>query len=308
MRAVLVVATALAAACAPGSGDAEGGLDVPWSDATIVVGQVERVVPANATAVDVVTELVGPERVAALPATALVYSRLADDAAAWAHVPRFARYEAEALLALDPDLVLCDALQADATTDVLRGAGVPVLRAPSDEGWDAIDAYVLFVARLLDAEPAGRALVDDVAARRARLAERTAVFPDWTAVTYTNSGTGGWTAGSGTSADALLAAAGLANAAAAHGVEGHAPLDYETLITWDPDVIVVSRSHDGASSPTADLLRREPALASLRAVRRDRIVTLPPSLYSTVSHRLVDASEAVVDALEPHVPTTSERR
>lgn len=274
---------------------------VPWGG-TIEVGAVRRVVPANATAVDVVTALVGPERVAALPETALVYSVLADDLGPWSDLPRFERYEAEALLALSPDLVLCDTLQADATTDVLRAAGVPVLRAPSAEDWDGIEDYVAFVAELLDTADAGRALVDDLRARRERLLEAAAARPRWTAVTYTNSGTGGWTAGAGTSADALLAAAGLVNLAAERGVQGHARLDFETLLTWDPDVIVVARALDGSPSPTAALLRGEPALASLEALRRDRIVVLPAALFSTVSQRLVDAAETLSDALDAFAP------
>ena len=87
--------------------------------------------------------------------------------------------------------------------------------------------------------------------------------------------------------------------AAAEGVP-RATADPDEL--EDCDVIVVARALDGSPSPTAALLRGEPALASLEALRRDRIVVLPAALFSTVSQRLVDAAETLSDALDAFAP------
>src|SRR6185436_8052606 len=54
-----------------------------------------RVLPANATWVDFVSLLVGPERVAALPAEASGYSRLGSSSGAWAELAPYPVFEGE---------------------------------------------------------------------------------------------------------------------------------------------------------------------------------------------------------------------
>ncbi len=297
-------------ACGPGAqleqtpGATARRVMTPWNGATLDIASTERVIPANATAVDVVATLVGPERIAALPETASTYSLLSTNPERWESIPRFGRYESETLLTLNPDFVLCDPWQDNTASDVLRDAGVPVMCSPGEATWPAIESYVRSVAQALDAVESGELLIARLEERRDRLATATVNVRGMTALTYSNGGTGGWTAGSNTSAETLITTAGLVNAATAQGIDGHQRVDFETLITWDPDIIIVASGKDGAPGPTAALLRSEPALASLTAVRLDRIVELPAALFNTVSHRLLDASEALAAAAASMFETT----
>jgi iron complex transport system substrate-binding protein len=261
-----------------------------------------RVVPASATAVDLVAALVEPARIAGVPEQALEYSVLHDAGEEHAAIPRFEAYLAEPVLALRPDLVVIDPWQAPETTARLRRTGVDVLALPEIRGWaDARRALEIAGARLGEADRA-RELVAALEARIARLRERAASRPQLRALAYSNFGGAGSSAGSGTTVDAMFELAGLRNALAERGTGGHVGLTFEELLGLDPDVIVVSRPLKMPEGPAGDrggaserLLYSEPRLASLRAVAERRVVALPAWLYATGSHEIVHGAEVLSD-------------
>jgi ABC-type Fe3+-hydroxamate transport system substrate-binding protein len=141
--------------------------------------------------------------------------------------------------------------------------------------------------------------------RVAALAQRTAPRGRLRAISYSNFGTQGHGAGSGTTIDEILRLAGLENAAATAGRVGHVSLSFEELILLDPDVIVVSTplhtdvAHAGDRGGASEtVLLSEPSLAGLRAVRERRIARLAPGLFACASQRVVDAAEALAAELE----------
>ena len=101
----------------------------------------------------------------------------------------------------------------------------------------ALAQLVGVLGRALDAEDGSRALIEEYDGRVAALRADTS-RSGWTALSYSNYGTGGWTAGSGTTADLMIALAGMQNAAAAAGFEGHVSLGMECLLA-----IEFSRPH-----------------------------------------------------------------
>ena len=118
-------------------------------------------------------------------------------------------------------------------------------------------------------------------------------------MSYSNFGAGGSTTGRGTTLDIVFELAGVENAAARAGLEGHAALDHELLLALDPDLIVVGGDEDEVDAPgTAAYLLAQPELAGLRAVSTGRIVTLPAELFTTVSTELVRAAETLAAELD----------
>lgn len=290
---------ALLVACAPG--------DAPAPTAPGAPSPARRVVPASATAVDMLAALVEPERVAGFPVQALEYSVLHGDPAAFRDHPRFDVWLAEPVLALAPDLVVVDPWQAVETNARLAEAGVRVHRLP--EVADLPEAYAALEA-LAEAVGAdeGRldALLADCAAREARLEQRAAARGRrFEALCYSNFGAAGWTAGARTTLDQVMRLAGCTNLAAEAGRSGHVELTFEELLVLDPEVILVSRPLAMGVGPAGDrggaseeLLRSEAALAGLRALREDRIVALPAWLFATGSHEQLTAAEALADELD----------
>ncbi len=258
-----------------------------------------RVLPANAAWVDYLTLLTGPERVCALPAAAFGYSRLAPDPGPWAALPRFSGLQAEALLALEPDLVLAHAWQDPETLATLRRAEIGLLALPVPESWDEVEETLVLLATVLGERARVAEIAADHAARRAALRARASGFAGLRALCYTNLGAGGWTAGLGTTAHVLLELAGLRDAAAEAGIRGEASVEIETLLSLAPDLFVVGLPDRTESQPpSADVLTGEPALAGLEAIRARRIVALPAALFSSASPELLRGAERLVEELE----------
>jgi len=263
------------------------------------VARPERILPANAAWVDALSLMVGPERVVALPGEAFGYSRLTPSEAGWAALPRLAVFEAERALALRPDLVLAHAWQNPETIATLRRAGIPVLAPHVPQRWADVTDGLVTLGAALGEEELAREVVLELEARRATLRTRAARFAGLSALTYTNLGAGGWTAGAGTTGDVLLELAGLENAAARAGLRGDAPADGERLLALAPDLFVVGQPDASEHSPpSAEFLLAEPALVHLEAVRARRIVTLPPALFTSASPELLTGAERLIDELE----------
>jgi iron complex transport system substrate-binding protein len=93
----------------------------------------------------------------------------------------------------------------------------------------------------------------------------------------------------------ILDAVGATNLFA--GLEGGwADVSWEQVVKADPDVIVLADASWSSADDKMAFLRKDPVLSRLRAVREDRIVTLPYS-ESTPGVRLADGAKAVADQL-----------
>jgi iron complex transport system substrate-binding protein len=270
------------------------------------VAPAQRIVPASATAVDLVVALVDPGRIAGFPVQALEYSTLHGEPPVFAAHPRFDSWLAEPVLALAPDLVVVDAWNAPDTNARLAEAGVRVHAVREVRGFEDACAALRELAAVVGAEERAEALIAELEARTADLVARAeARGPRPRALCYSNFGASGWSAGAGTTVDEVMRLAGCANLVAEAGERGHVELDFERLLVLDPDLILVSRPLSMGEGPAGDrggaseaVLLSEPSLAGLRAVRDGRIVRLPAWLYATGSHEIVTAAEFLADELD----------
>lgn len=293
---------ALACACSRAP-DASTPGDAPAPNST--ASPATRIVPASATAVDFVAALVGPERIAGFPRQALEYSSLHDDPR-FAEHPTFYAFLAEPVLELGPDLVVSDPWQARDTQERLREAGVPVVVLPEVATYAEARAVLESYGRTLGVEPRAAALIADLDARVAALRKRAAARGrHLRAMTYSNFGSAGFTAGSRSTVHEIMELAGLENLVASAGLVGHVSATFEDLLLYDPDLILVSlplkqdAAHAGdRGGASREVLLGEPSLATLRAVQADRILSLPAWLYATSSHELVSSAEFLADEVD----------
>jgi iron complex transport system substrate-binding protein len=276
----------------------------------VIPAAPQRILPANAGSVDFLALLVTPDRVVGLPETTEAYSPLTrlDGRGAWAALPRFASYAGEAVLSLEPDLVLTHTWQNPETTALLRRSGLRLLSLPTPRSWEEVLQTLHLYGRVLGEEERARAVALELESRVEELARRARARSPLRAMSYANFGAGGSTAGRGTTLDVVLGLAGLQNAAALAGIEGYASIDHERLLAIDPDLLVVDGAGDeGAGSQAERYLRSQPELASLRALRdpgdpsgqtsRTEVLALPSALFTTVSTELVTAAEELQRAL-----------
>lgn len=249
-----------------------------------------RVVSQSVGTDELLLALAEPGQIAAL-------SHISDDAnfsavAAEARAyPRITSGDAETILKHRPTLVLF--------TDYSRPELVAQVRRAGARIW-TFDRYATLAdahaaSRSLAAELGGEAparaerLVMEGEARVAELARRLEGRSRIAALAPT---TYGVLAGGGTTFDDLCAHAGADNLAAALGkLKGFARLPTEAMLAWPVDVFVVG----GESGE----FQQTPPYPQMMARRKIRVVRLAPWMLGCVSHRRVDAYEALARALHP---------
>lgn len=166
--------------------------------------------------------LLAPEQIAAI--TPLSRDpRLSPYADRAARLP-VVRADAEAVLALKPDLVLAGPYGAQATLSVLQASGVPVAQIADGQTRDEIAAAIARVSRLLGVAARGDALIATLRATWPAHPPRGARAVLWQAR--------GQTAGPGTLGDAILRSAGYVNIGTGGG------MTLERLIAAAPDLVV----------------------------------------------------------------------
>jgi len=266
-------------------------LVLPWGGEVVLEDRPTRILPANAGAVDLLSVLVDPARVAALPSQADEWSRLAAHPEGFEHHARFDAFDAETILSHAPDLLVTSPFNSLDTANRLAEAGVPVLGLPDTFDLDSVVASLEFLGRVLDAERTAREVIDDLRRREAALAERSAARPPLRTIAYFNFGFGGTGSGANTSQNEILRLAGLRNLLAEEGVVGAVKIEYEELLAYDPDLIVVGERDDGGTGVTEELLLAEASLSGLRAVRERRILSLPSRLLTAVSQEILRGGE-----------------
>ena len=266
---------------------------------------------ANSSAVDMVTLLLGPERLAALPAQALQFSRLEDEPGVFSGVPTFTVFDAETVLSFEPDLVVCDPWAAGDTVARLRELDLAVLSLPKVVALADVLESIRVLGEVLGAEQRAGQVVAELEGRVAVLGASAARRAGLRAVSYSNSGSGGWSAGAGTTNHELITLAGMENTTARRGRVGHVRTSFEELYAMDPDFLLVGDLREGAGA-TEQLLRNDPALAELRAVREGRILTVPARLFASSSQEMVAGAEVLAAAvdrwLDENRRTDAERR
>jgi iron complex transport system substrate-binding protein len=233
--------------------------------------------PARIVSLDLCTDqllvdLVPRERIAAV-------THLAADPAVSA-MPEKARGlpvtrgAAEDVLRYDPDLVLAGPFGVSATVSLLRRLKRNVVIVPLAGDLDGIRASVRAVASAVGETAKGEATVAGFDRRLSPVpppAAAAAAAP--TALIYQ---VGGTVSGTGSLADAVLAAAGFRNMAAEYRLTRAGQVPLELLIAAPPDLIVLATAAGTYRTAAADNLRH-PALRHLR--RRRASLELPWQLW-----------------------------
>jgi iron complex transport system substrate-binding protein len=246
----------------------------------------QRIVSLDLCADQLLVEMVPRSRIAAV-------THLAADPAVSA-IPEKARGIpithglAEDVLRYDPDLVLAGPFGVSATVSLLRrlGRNVVVVQQPQDLA--GVDVAVRTVAKAVDTEAKGEAMIADFHRRVSHLPPTKGAVP--TAVIYQ---IGGAVSGPGSLADAALAAAGFRNMSESYHLTRGGQVPLESLIAHPPDLIVLASHVDEYRTVVADNLRH-PALRRLR--ERTASLELPWRHWLCGTPHIADAIERLAQA------------
>jgi iron complex transport system substrate-binding protein len=204
----------------------------------VTVTDVSRIIPLNGDIAEVIWALGLGDNVIATD-TSATYP---EDATKRQRIGYQRQLSAEGILSLRPSVVIGnDAAGPPAVIEQIRGAGVPVVILSSPSTLDGAVAKISSVAAALGVPEQGDQLArrtqTEIEAAQALAAKATSkprvVF------LYVRGGATQQIGGTGTAADALIAAAGAVDAGVEAGIRGFQPLTPEALVAARPDVLLL---------------------------------------------------------------------
>jgi iron complex transport system substrate-binding protein len=258
----------------------------------------KRVVSLNLCLDTLLVELAPPERIAAISHYSLDEWRspIAEQAR---HFP--ITYEtAEEVVALRPDLVLTSRHSATATRHALTRVGIHFELFDVPASIEESIAQVRAVAKMLEREEAGEALVGRINSAIAT-ARPTAGFTPLSAVVYQP---GGLTAGIDTVTGELMRIVGLENVAERYGIRQFRPLSLELLVSQPPQVLLVGETSPNAPTQAERVIQHR-VLRSLESHMTREV--FPVRLLYCAGPTMIDALTTLAQARDHAVATLNQR-
>jgi iron complex transport system substrate-binding protein len=207
-------------------------------------------------------------------------------------------YNYEAMIALQPDLVLMTGINTPEQVKALEDVGITVYYLPNPTTLEEMYANLETVGKLSGHEQEATTLVESLKVRVKAVTERVMVYSFLPGVFYeldASTPAQPWTTGAGTFMDMLISMAG------GHNVfndmnTSWAQVSQEELIVRDPYIILLG---DSAYGITIESIGQRPGWDVLSAVKNGRVYAFDDNLVSRPGPRLVDGLEALAEILHP---------
>ncbi|MEW5828013.1 MAG: helical backbone metal receptor [Chloroflexota bacterium] len=257
----------------------------------------QRIVSISASTTEILfaigagDQVVGRDDFSLFPEEALSVTSVG---ALWGELPT------EAILALEPDLVVAAQIINEDQVQALRDLGLNVYWQANpttyEELWDNLRDF----GQLTGHQDETETLIAGLEARVKTVLEKIAPLSYHPSVFYELDATdpaSPWTTGSGTFIDYIISMAGGTNAASA--LQGdYAQISTEELIAVNPDVILLA---DALYGVTPESVAARPGWEAITAVVNGAIYPIDPNMMSVPGPRLVDALETTAKLLHPEV-------
>jgi iron complex transport system substrate-binding protein len=206
-------------------------------------------------------------------------------------------YNLEAIVALQPDLVLAAEINPSELVKSLEDLGLTVFYLKNPTTLEEMYANLEIVAQLTGRETEAAALVESLKARVAAVDEKIAPLSSRFSVFYeidASNPAQPWTAGKGTFITLLLERAGGYNIAGE--LDAYPQLSIEQIVADDPMFIILGDSMWGV---TFESVAERPGWEKLSAVKNGQVFPFDDNLVSRPGPRLVDGLEALAKLLRP---------
>lgn len=275
--------------------------EIETSDSlTLIEKPPERVLSYSLGHDEILLALIDTDRFAAVgPFTGNpAYSNVVD------YVEGIPTYEkgVENVLAANPDLVIVSKYTDADVVNLIREAGVPVVRPALESSAEGNIPNILLIGYMLGVEERALELAAEIEGRIALVTERVPSRGDPerpVVIAVTRYSDSLYAAGGGTTEGGIIETAGGVNAAARDGVSGHQTVSVESVAAMNPDVILITQPVDFGAGELRDDLMSHAALASVPAVMNDMIHVVDSRKYTTLSHWNVMGIEQTALLLYP---------
>jgi iron complex transport system substrate-binding protein len=243
-----------------------------------------RIIPHAVGLTEILWAIAPPEHIAAVHRSCLnpEYSFIAAEAAG---VPdSYASEDAEVVIGLRPDLILTTYYSSEEFKNRLRLSAVPFVEVGFFGDIASIEEQVASLGRIIGEEAAANRLVATMQRNVAAIQEYARARSGAQPLRVVYYGFHGYVAGTNSTFDSLCSLLGVVNIPSAEGVRFFKQVDYETLLKWDPDIIIVPEN----SGLEQELLGHK-ILATAKAVRTRNIKSIP-NVYLMASSQFAVAS------------------
>lgn len=205
-------------------------------------------------------------------------------------------YSVEAIVALEPDLVLAAGINNPELVKQLEDLGITVYYLANPTTLEEMYVNLEIVAQLTGEDPTK--LTDSLKARVAAVDEKIAPLSSRPSVFYEIDATDPskpYTYGPGTFGDLLISRAGGFNIAS-QVTDPYPQLSLEQIVTDNPSVIILGDSMWGV---TPESVAARPGWESVAAVQNGQVFAFDDNLVSRPGPRLVDGLEQLAKLLHP---------
>ena len=315
-RKILILLIGLIAACAPqptATPDSEP-TQIPATEAVVteltytdglgrevtLEGPAQRIVTLAPSltellfAVGASDQIVGRDDFSDFPAEALDVASIGST---------YGPLNTEAILALEPDLVLAAGINTPEQVKALEDLGITVYYLNNALTYDDLYDQVRWAGAITGHEEEANALADSLSARVDAVTEAVSTLEEKPTVFYEIDGTDTskpWTTGPGTFMDTMISMAGGINIGGVLS-ESYAQISVEEIVLQNPDFIILGDTMFGV---TIESIAERAGWADLTAVKENQIFAFDDNLASRPGPRLVDGLEELLKILHPELVVT----
>lgn len=204
----------------------------------------------------------------------------------------------EAIITLEPDIVVTGISIGDEAVDKLKELGLPVYKNDATTLEEIMD-NILQIGQVMNANDAAKEVVEKMQADIDNVTEAVADIPEDEKEKVYVEFSPGWTVGSGEFLDELITTAGGINIAA--DLQGWNEINEEKVIEADPDVIIYAKDMvDFDTDETLDtIIESRDGWDKITAMKEDRLVPVEDNIVTRIGPRVTDALKQFAEAIYP---------
>ncbi len=204
----------------------------------------------------------------------------------------FTAKESELIIAARPDLVLTVIFSDAVFKQRLKQAGIPILDLGSPDSLDSVIREIRLLGKILDESGNAEALLQVIRRNQALL--RAALPRRKKPLRLLYYDLGGYIPGKSSNFTSLCKMIGAVNVGAEQGINSWRQVDHETLLKWDPDVIIVPLENN-----LKEQLEKDPLLSYCRALRQGRLLQIPGLYLRTNSQFMLVSADLLAGIIYP---------
>lgn len=257
----------------------------------------ERIVSVSVAGTEILFSLVEPQRIVGVTSFDAdeTMSNVADKAKA---VENIIEFNAESVIALDPDLVVVATWNNPDVVDQLRRVGIPVYVMADITAIGQIPDNIISLGEAVGAKEQAERLAQEMTTRLDELDELAAKATSKPKVLiYT---TWGSTYGKGTTYDELIRRSNAINVADELGISGWGNVSEENIIVTNPDYVVFD-FYGQPDQSVISAFSANPKFQGLSAVVNGRVVSVEQRHTTSTSQYVVNGFEDLLRLLHPEL-------